>query len=397
MRIILILIIILILYGLFEYRRHLANVRAIPIRIHVNGTRGKSSVTRLIAAGLRAGGLRTVAKTTGTRARLIFEDGKEEPILRHGKPNVIEQLKIFRLANQHRAQALVIECMAIRPELQFVSERRMVRATVGVITNVREDHLDEMGPTLENVALVLSLTIPEKGIVFTAERDFLPAIEEQAKNMGTEVRIISENGIPEDHMKRFAYIEHRENVALALAVCECIGIKGETALEGMVSVSPDPGALRRFTIREGDKVIEFVNAFAANDPQSMMLIRDRYDISSRKDKPFITIFYNRADRPDRAVEFGKLIAHELVADHHILIGEATKVVEHVVTKEGLEHHKLINMAGASPEIVFNKVMELTPEQSLVVGIGNIVGAGEQIAAYFEHLGSSTHFRDEKVI
>ena len=45
---------------------------AVPIRIHVNGSRGKSSVTRLIAAGLRESGLRILAKTTGSRARLIL-------------------------------------------------------------------------------------------------------------------------------------------------------------------------------------------------------------------------------------------------------------------------------------------------------------------------------------
>jgi hypothetical protein len=41
---------------------------AIPVRIHVNGIRGKSSVTRLIAAALREAGIRTVAKTTARRA-----------------------------------------------------------------------------------------------------------------------------------------------------------------------------------------------------------------------------------------------------------------------------------------------------------------------------------------
>ena len=386
MRVLFFLILLLILYGLIEYRRHLAYVRAIPIRIHVNGTRGKSSVTRLITAGLRAGGIRTVGKTTGTRARLLFEDGREEPIVRHGKPNVIEQLKIFRIANQHRAQALVIECMAIRPELQFVSERRMVRATVGVITNAREDHLDEMGPSLENVALALCFTIPPQRIVFTAERALFPIFEGQAKKMGAEIRAVTENGIPEEVMKRFSYIEHRENVALALAVCEYMGIDKETALEGMVRMNPDPGALRRFTIRHGDKEIEFVNAFAANDPQSVMLIRDRYHISSRKEKPFVIIFYNRADRPDRAVEFGKLIARGLVADQCILVGEATRVVEHVAVKEGFEQERIINMAGASPAMVFNRLIALPAKQSLVVGIGNIVGAGEQIVAYFERKG-----------
>ena len=35
----------------WRHRRHL---RSVPIRIHVAGTRGKSTTTRLIAAGLRA-------------------------------------------------------------------------------------------------------------------------------------------------------------------------------------------------------------------------------------------------------------------------------------------------------------------------------------------------------
>ena len=42
--------------------------------VHVNGTRGKSTVSRLIEAGLRAGGLRVFCKTTGTDPMTI--DGK---------------------------------------------------------------------------------------------------------------------------------------------------------------------------------------------------------------------------------------------------------------------------------------------------------------------------------
>ena len=57
---------VLVISGLLEFKYHQFSLSGIPIRIHVNGTRGKSSVTRLIAAGLRAGGKRTFAKTTGT-------------------------------------------------------------------------------------------------------------------------------------------------------------------------------------------------------------------------------------------------------------------------------------------------------------------------------------------
>ena len=40
--------------GVLEDRRHRRHLARIPVRIHVNGTRGKSSVCRLIGAGLRA-------------------------------------------------------------------------------------------------------------------------------------------------------------------------------------------------------------------------------------------------------------------------------------------------------------------------------------------------------
>ena len=49
-------------------------------------------------------------------------------------------------------QALVIECMALKPEYQEVSERMIVRSNIGVLTNVREDHQDVMGETLPEIA-----------------------------------------------------------------------------------------------------------------------------------------------------------------------------------------------------------------------------------------------------
>ena len=73
---------IIFLYLAAEKILHEKRLKRIPIRIHVNGTRGKSTVTRLIAASLRRVGIRTLAKTTGTIPRLILPDGKEETILR---------------------------------------------------------------------------------------------------------------------------------------------------------------------------------------------------------------------------------------------------------------------------------------------------------------------------
>ena len=59
------LLALLILMGILEFRKHQRNLLSVPVRIHVNGTRGKSSVTRLIAAGMRAGGIRTLGPAGG--------------------------------------------------------------------------------------------------------------------------------------------------------------------------------------------------------------------------------------------------------------------------------------------------------------------------------------------
>ncbi|MBU1650699.1 poly-gamma-glutamate synthase PgsB, partial [bacterium] len=161
MLVILLLTCALILYGIWEFSAHQRNIRSIPIRIHVNGTRGKSSVTRLIAATLRSGGLRTYAKTTGTLPRVIDEKGLEMPVLRPTYiPNIIEQVKIIDYIHKHKPDAMVIECMAVQPEYQWICEHRMVKATIGVITNARPDHLREMGPSMENVTRSLLNTLP---------------------------------------------------------------------------------------------------------------------------------------------------------------------------------------------------------------------------------------------
>ena len=144
-------------YGVWETRSHRMNLARVPLRIHVNGTRGKSSVTRLIAAALRAHGIRTFAKTTGTMARIIDPDGREIDVYRVGRPNIVEQTRIVRRAVEAGAEALVVECMAVAPELQPITELRLIQSTVGVITNCRADHLDVMGPTTDDVAWPLPL------------------------------------------------------------------------------------------------------------------------------------------------------------------------------------------------------------------------------------------------
>ena len=66
--------------------RHTATLDTLDVNVHVNGIRGKSTVTRMIGGMLRAQGFTTIAKTTGTYACVIDHEGTEHPISVSARP-----------------------------------------------------------------------------------------------------------------------------------------------------------------------------------------------------------------------------------------------------------------------------------------------------------------------
>ena len=78
MEAIVIVLFVVILTGLVLERRQVLKDRAgLEHVVYVNGIRGKSTVTRLIDAGLRAGGKKVFCKTTGTLPMVIGVDGNK--------------------------------------------------------------------------------------------------------------------------------------------------------------------------------------------------------------------------------------------------------------------------------------------------------------------------------
>ncbi len=377
----------LVALGIAERWRHRLRLMRIPIRIHVNGTRGKSSVTRLIAAGLRAGGIRTCAKTTGTLARIILPDGREFPVFRPSRPNVIEQLRIVRAAADYEARALVIECMAVQPLLQSLSELVLVQSTHGVITNARPDHLDVMGPTDGDVALALAGTVPVHGKLYTSESNHFSALKTAADDRGCAVEKVDTAdvaGISDEDLDGFSYIEHAENVATALKVCADLGVDRNTALQGMWSANPDPGALTAYELSFFGRSLAFVNAFAANDPDSTLrtwtMAKERFH-----DYPRSIIIANcRQDRPDRSRQLGALASRGLSADHFVLMGDGTYLFAKAAVDTGLDQRLIHYAEGLSVEEIFEVVADLTGPKALVVGIANIGGQGLELVRFFRN-------------
>ena len=373
----------LILYGLWEYRAHQKAIYSIPIRIHINGTRGKSSVTRLIGAGLRAGGVRAITKVTGTFPRLILEDGAETAIYRKDKANILEQLSIVKFASGRNVDALVIECMALQPKFQKITEHQMVHATIGVITNVRLDHLDVMGPHLQDVAKALSGTIPKNQHLFTSESRSYEFLEKVAQKKKTIAHRSLAHSVSNEEMAGFSYIEHKDNVALALDVCKHLGIDRTAALEEMKKMNPDEGALLRHTVSIEGKRVNFYNAFAANDPESSLMIWNSILDTVGEDEMKIVLLTTRQDRMDRARQLIEMISAHMKADLVIFIGESGQQVKALALKNRMKEEQFIVPEWDTPESVYSGIGKIAKPKTTIVGIGNMGAMGAEVARFFE--------------
>ena len=380
--------------GYVEARNHRRRLHEIPIRIHVNGTRGKSSVARLIAAGMRSS-MRTSCKTTGTLPRMILPDGTEFPVFRPAKANVIEQLRIVKSAINWESEALVLECMALRPRLQWLSEERLVNATHGVITNARADHLDVMGPDERGVAWALAGMIPPNGKLFTAERKLIDIFRRACDDRNCELIGITDEEVEEitsEDLEPFPYLEHAENVALALRICKDVGVDRETALKGMWGAEPDPGAMTAHEMEFFGREIAFVNGFAANDPESTERIwnmaLERYSDRKRK----IAIFNCRADRPDRSRQLGEVVASWKPADKYILIGSGTYIFARYAVAAGLDPMKLVFAENRSTDEIFETCVEHSGRSALVMGMANIGEPGLSVVRFFANRSTFKAFK-----
>lgn len=378
MQLVIIIGVALFVAGVCENILHQRNLKKIPIRILVNGTRGKSSVTRLIAGALREAGYVTIAKTTGSMASIILEDGSEAPVRRPHGPRLTEQIGLAKLAKIHKADALVVECMAVRAESQMVMQRQLVRATIGVITNVRVDHVEEMGPSLGETAAALSLSIPKDGTLITTEKRF----EKSARR----VVVVDPSEISIETLSRFSYPSFAENVALAAQVAEELGIAKEIALRGMVKARPDIGVLRLARVESPAFRAIVINGFAANDLESTTMVWEKAARLLPVDIPLVLLYNNRADREYRIKEFlplpSRLPNLRLVA----ATGDHPGKVARSFGRLGLQ--TIAFTSGSTCEDLLAALAERTGGTFLLFGIGNILGMGKNLMKYCDEQGST---------
>jgi gamma-polyglutamate synthase len=348
------------------HRRHL---RAIPVRIHVAGTRGKSTTTRLIAAGLRAGGRRVMAKTTGTDPRLILPDGSEAPWERRGPASVREQMRFFAQAARAGADTVVVECMAIRPEMVAASETHLIRATTAVITNTRADHFEELGEHADAAADATRWAIPAGGRVFVAAEAATPALRAFAARRRADVTVVDADGPIANGPRALA-----ADRALALAVCAAHGVDAATAGPAMDAAAADPGRFFQRTLAVDGKTVRFANAFACNDVASLALLWPAVESGGMP----VVLLNARRDRPLRTRQFLAFLAAQAPRPLLFVAGDPLAFI--LARRAGFKPGAVRRLRARSSSAVLAELADAAPPGGVIWGVGNYRGLGAGVVA-----------------
>jgi gamma-polyglutamate synthase len=377
---------LLVALGAFERHRHRARLARLPLRISVNGSRGKSTVTRLLTGALAAGGYRPLGKTTGTEPKLLFGwAGTEEDIVRRPEgPNISEQRHVVRRAVSEGADALVSECMAVDPEYQLTFHRELMDVNVLLICNALEDHLDVMGPTVEDVAEVFATSIPAGGKVVATPEPHLPTYRAVAEERDAKLLLADPDEVDDHQLRGFGHLVLAEHVALVLAVTRDLGIPDGVALRGMREAPADPYAMRVTPIGDPHAPAYFVNGFAANDPASTLAVWGHLDDRILPADELTVVVNCRADRMHRTELFASDVLPHLPIDTLVVTGDQTRPILRAVQDGTIEVREVLDLTGCSAEEVVD-ALDGTLSDRVVYGVGNLHGGGVELVSALEAL------------
>ncbi len=364
--------------------------RSIPLRVAVTGTRGKTSVTRLLAAVLRESGRTVLAKSTGSEAAYVLPDGKEEEIRRLGSPSIIEQKRLLRLGARLGADTVVAEVMSLHPDNHRVESQRILQPQLVLVTNFRVDHMEAQGTSPEAVGSVLALDVPPGARALVPEVEWQQVFADQVGRAGGSVERVPAGTAPVPGGKgRFA-----SNLDLVWAAARSLGVPEEAIHRGLSMAHGDLGALRvwRYPPPDGRVAWLLVNAFAANDPESTLRI---YDHVLGEEDPnvggCVGLLSLRADRGDRTLQWAEALREGFLGRFRRLYvtGLHARALRYRLRRLP-EAERVEILAPAHPRKLMRRITTGSGvgegEEGILFGFGNIGGLGASLVRYWDKVG-----------
>ncbi|MDR0577579.1 MAG: hypothetical protein LBI87_08625 [Candidatus Accumulibacter sp.] len=264
---------------------------AIPLRLHVYGTRGKTTTTRSLFTALKESDHVVLGKTTGDSPIILLPDGSERTLRRIGPASIRETLRCLEAAYARQCDAVVFECMAISPE-SIAAINAILSPTHLIVTNTRPDHYETMGATPRAIAETLALCVPPSCTVFATEDAGIAPVRDRARAFGNPF-----HGIPEKEQAPF--LQSRDMVEAVARILP------------LAPYAPEPEStswpeFRPYPLQNGG-IFWFLDLFSANDVvSSAMLLEKALPDGPNTDAaatPLVALLATRPDRPLRTRAF----------------------------------------------------------------------------------------------
>jgi poly-gamma-glutamate synthase PgsB/CapB len=282
---------------------------------------------------------------------------------------------MLMLAHRLRCDAVVLECMSVAPALQEL-ESRLMCPTVSVLTNIREDHREEYGSSPEGLIEGLCAFIPRNGLLISGEIAHEHAARVHAERQGT--RVLHPTPADVEAAALLPAEAHRENAALALAVCRELGIPEATALAG-IAESARASERELISLPIGEGVINFLNGFAVNDVPSARKFLDRWAARLGGWTSLTILLNTRTDRPYRSIQFARWCA--TLPDLHctVLLGSHAVRARRELLLAGMDGTRVTIWTRREIADLHRHLAALqTGPRGVIVGLGNIAGDGFRI-------------------
>ena len=256
-------------------------------RILVTGSRGKSTIVRLLHTALHSAGQETYSRITGVIPRELCAD-KVRNISRSSGAHV-EEMRWWLKQLPASAQSIVLENSAITPDLQDLAGR-WLQPQVTIVSNAVPDHQEIWGPDGAGAAQALSIGVPKGGLVvipagLQTNGYLLELLEARCCRT-----IFAEPAITA--IKGYQAI----NLGLALATLKQLGLAPEPALQAMLRLQPDKYDFNVISYAGA----ELAMAFSANDISSTKLLFRSLKWPEEQTR---LIYNHRRDRPGRFRSF----------------------------------------------------------------------------------------------
>lgn len=347
----------------------------------------------MVASVLREAGYKTLAKTTGSKPMLILPDGTEKDIRRTGRPSILEQKKILKLAARLGVEAIVCEMMSIKPECLRAESRQFLRPHVLLITNVRLDHVEDMGVTKPEIAKSMAEAVSGGSTVLVPGEECYPAFLEAAERVGASVERVPRPPSQTNSTGGGAgsRLEFEENQNLALAVADFLKVDRETARRGIKKAIPDFGSLKVWQLRmdDPDRTWHAASLFAANDPESsgraLAHLKSWNIVFPNR---MIGLLNLRQDRGDRTLQWLHVLEKGFFSDFQrlVFIGDHAHALGRGHKRPGQLSLQISALPGKDPLTIMNHLAAGELGEVLLVGLGNMGGVGEKLVNYWAMAG-----------